>query len=706
MKKITIHFFSLLLLFAVFWGTSKAYEGSQNDPDRFYHFALSRYMVEQGGLFLKEYPPVEDLGWGEYFSDKEFLYHQFTRIGYWLAKDQGIIAISLAISFSSLMLLYFFGATTGSVPLGLAASLMLLFSPAIYPRLFMVRPHVLAIFAFIGLVGFLFRRQPKWVLTFSLIFSLAYHAVYVPGLFFLAMIASSFLFRSPKLMEFRKASLFGIAGLVLGVLLNPYFPSNLVSAWQISQIPGLMTGALSHISFGQELYAVGSNHFLQLLLSSLLVTVAGIYFWGKSTDSEEKVDFYLLVFLCFFTGALAFLSRRGAEYFVPSTVFLFILTAKSLWSKDYEMWKRLLIPIGGFVLFTVVFIKDIQRATQVKKEKYVEDSLLAATILPNEEIKVFNCEWDLAPYILYQRPKARVTDLLDPSLLYFANPPLFQAKSKLQQGLVGNPQALLKELFRADYVFCQNPMIVQQLQKDPFFLQLYPKFTEKKFLSESVPHVFRIENLDTEERASFLKKAKGKFFSQVSEEEFLNLDPTTKPAFEEDLDFAGIRILNFEQFFKNRPEQLGKGQGLANCVLVQAKDEVREFVGSEYLTIGGGRNIRVWRGNKKIYESGKGFTQNSLIQTVIPLSPKLAADESLNFIVCSGSGANFWSFSASFLNRSQFKELCFWKNSQIYPNAKKIDSDFVGTNPDTCIGSMALQPLPTEYWPGQLNRLY
>lgn len=706
MKKAMIHFFSVLVLFGIFWGISKAYEGSQNDPDRFYHFALSRYMVEQGGLFPKEYPPVEDLGWGEYFTDKEFLYHQITRIGYWLAKDEGVISISLAISFSSLVLVYFFGATIGSVPLGFAASLMLLFSPAIYPRLFMVRPHVLAIFAFIGLIGFLIRRQPKWVLAFSLVFSLAYHAIYVPGLFFLAMIVSSFIYQSPKFLEIRKVSLFGIVGLVLGILLNPYFPSNLVSAWQISQIPGLMTGALSHISFGQELYAVGSNHFLQLLMSSLLVTVAGIYFWGKSTDSDEKVDFYLLVLLCFFTGALAFLSRRGAEYFVPSTVFLFIFTAKSLWSKDYEMWKRLLFPVGGIVLITIFFIKDVQRATQVKKEKYVEDSLLAARILPDESIKVFNCEWDLAPYILYQKPKARVTDLLDPSLLYFANPPLFQAKSKLQQGLVGNPQALLKELFRADYVFCQNPVIVQQLQKDPFFLQLYPKFTEKKFLSESVPHIFRIENTDSDERVAFLKKAKGKFFSQVSEEEFLSLSPASKAAFEEELDFTGIRILNFEQFFKNRTEQLGKGQGLANCVLVQAKEGLGEFAGSEYLTIGGGRNIRVWRGNKKIYESGKGFTQNILAQTVIPLNPKLGTGESLDFIVCSGSGANFWSFSASFLNRTQFKELCLWKNSQIYPNATTVNSEFIGTNPETCIGTMAIQPLPTEYWPGQLNRLY
>ena len=63
---------------------------SLGDPDRYYHFALSRDMVASGQVFLRSVPQVEDLGWGELFVDKEFLFHQLTALGYRIAGDGGV----------------------------------------------------------------------------------------------------------------------------------------------------------------------------------------------------------------------------------------------------------------------------------------------------------------------------------------------------------------------------------------------------------------------------------------------------------------------------------------------------------------------------------------------------------------------------------------------------------------------------------------
>src|SRR5687768_5793418 len=46
------------------------------DPDRFYHLGLSRLIAASG--LPEVLPQVEDLGWGRYFPDKEFLFHALT----------------------------------------------------------------------------------------------------------------------------------------------------------------------------------------------------------------------------------------------------------------------------------------------------------------------------------------------------------------------------------------------------------------------------------------------------------------------------------------------------------------------------------------------------------------------------------------------------------------------------------------------------
>ena len=50
------------------------------DPDRSYHYALSRVVAEQG--VPRTLPQVTGIGWDKAFFDKEFLWHQLTGLGY------------------------------------------------------------------------------------------------------------------------------------------------------------------------------------------------------------------------------------------------------------------------------------------------------------------------------------------------------------------------------------------------------------------------------------------------------------------------------------------------------------------------------------------------------------------------------------------------------------------------------------------------
>ncbi len=68
------------LMTTVYAGVYGAHiQAGSNDPVRYHHLALSRLSSEQG--LLRTLPQIEDLGWGQYFPDKEFLFHVLTATG-------------------------------------------------------------------------------------------------------------------------------------------------------------------------------------------------------------------------------------------------------------------------------------------------------------------------------------------------------------------------------------------------------------------------------------------------------------------------------------------------------------------------------------------------------------------------------------------------------------------------------------------------
>ena len=75
-----------------------------NDPDRFYHLGLSRLISTQG--LLRTLPQAEDLGWGHYFPDKEFLFHVFTGAADWVGGPVAVLALVPMFGIAISMLLY------------------------------------------------------------------------------------------------------------------------------------------------------------------------------------------------------------------------------------------------------------------------------------------------------------------------------------------------------------------------------------------------------------------------------------------------------------------------------------------------------------------------------------------------------------------------------------------------------------------------
>ena len=131
-----------------------------NDPDRFYHLALSRLMSTQEGL-VRTLPQVEDLGWGRYFPDKEFLFHVMTGGADWIAGAWGVMMVVPLLGAAIIACLYVELSRVIRPSQAAALVMTVAFITTIFIfRLTILRPHLLAILFFCMLVIALFRGRP------------------------------------------------------------------------------------------------------------------------------------------------------------------------------------------------------------------------------------------------------------------------------------------------------------------------------------------------------------------------------------------------------------------------------------------------------------------------------------------------------------------------------------------------------------------
>jgi len=95
--------------------------------------------------------------------------------------------------------------------------------------------------------------------------------------------------------------------------------------------------------------------------------------------------------------------------------------------------------------------------------------LSAMTILPDDADgkKLFNCEWEAAPYVLHARPAIRFVDILDPALLWVHDPVKYALRQRLIAGLSPSPATDLRQHFKADYVLCAAEALNAQLKAQP-----------------------------------------------------------------------------------------------------------------------------------------------------------------------------------------------------------------------------------------------
>ncbi|MCC6137568.1 MAG: hypothetical protein IT287_02980 [Bdellovibrionaceae bacterium] len=646
-----------------------------SDPDYFYHVALSKQIMTSG--FPETVPQVKDIGWDVLFTDKEYLYHVITTLFYSLFGEAGIRATSLIFLAISTCVIFFQSVKNLGWRLFWVPFTIIALDPYFLRRMIMVRPQTLAVMLFVFLlVGFVTKR--KYVVLFSsLLFALSYHGLQVPGLLIAASLFTSFVV-SPGHIKY---AAFCAMGLIAGCLLNPYFPGNLTFLSQITNIVRDTTGAAT-LQYGGEIYPWVTSEYLNYSFISGAVLALAFSAMGTVGDSQresDKDDHSLLMFLtvsfCLFL-AVSMLTPRGREYLIPTGALLIIQVLRHS-------------PVTGTALVTlmaVVQFFSIQSRFNIlfapgSKEGLAEMFAALDKIPDDDKSHMLNCNWSHAPFIIYKKPNVTFVDIMDPSFLYLANRSLHDARTDMMNGKFPDSRFIMNDVFKAKYMLCENFKVNSAFDMDPHFERLYPETPISK--STSPIALFKLKE------SSMLPNFQREFLYSLptSRDQWLPLTAEIKGA-KETLPTSYLNFLlqlpKDTLVAKTKDEK----ERVANCLFLKPKD-LAAHIGSEYIGIGGGPNVRLWVNDEALFENNGEPERLKMTDVLVPLPKPLKASDKVVAMVCPGVVQSYFGITMSFWTAPQMQTVCEPRDLKIETTEAPTEWKFKGSQEKNCMAPIA-----------------
>lgn len=469
------------------------------DWDGYYHIKWSSLLWENFRQFkwlpTFEWLPLTVLNPQDY-ADHHFLFHLLQIPFLWFfepvtaAKVSTVFYATLAI-FSVYWLLFRYEVKYQLI--WLAA--ILTCSNAFFYRMNMAKAPPLTIIITVLGIHLLFQRKYVWLLP--LMFAFVWTYSLFPLLLFAAIIWTVIIGWNERRLEWRPIA-YTFSGMVLGNLINPYFPQNILLFFEHFWTK-FKVGSDFVVAVGGEWYPYSGMELLTNFPIAMLAMLIGyILFVPRKSAVPEKAAF----FLAFTTILLAaqFRSKRFAEYFPPFAV-LFAAFAWNAFTTPKvvelpEDFQRDIDPyldaqkpterqswmasarvaavwVAGILLCILWLVNMIglsrlgsdyggligNISTNEPGDKYRRTMEFATGLdetgaenIPKGE-RIFNCTWDDFPKLFFYDTKHTYVYGLDPNYLYSENPELYKLLKDITEGKIDDPAPLIRDRFGANYIF-------------------------------------------------------------------------------------------------------------------------------------------------------------------------------------------------------------------------------------------------------------
>lgn len=472
------------------------------DWDGYYHIKTSMLFWENfsQGKWLPtfEWLPLTVLN-PQHYNDHHFLFHLLQIPFLWFfepvmaAKIAAVTFSSLAI-FSIYWLLHRYKVEYPLIWLAAILTCANMF----YYRMNMAKAPPLTIIITVAGIYLLFERKYKWLLP--LMFAFVWTYSLFPLLLFAAVIWAIIIAWNERRFEWEPLA-YTFGGMILGNIINPYFPNNLRLFWE-HFITKFTASSEFAVAVGGEWYPYSGLELLTHFPVAMAAMLIGyILFVPKGSRLPEKATFFLM--FASILLAAQFRSKRFAEYFPPFSILFaafswqaFILKDKIHLPEDFafeigpyldaekktgkqdkwETFKQAAVWTLGLVLIVYFFINMIglQKigidqggllgtiSGNESNDRYRRSMEWAQGVdangkenIPAGEI-IFNTNWDDFPKLFFFNTKHRYVYGLDPNYLFSENPELYTQLLDITGGKTDDAGPIIREKFGANYVFADS----------------------------------------------------------------------------------------------------------------------------------------------------------------------------------------------------------------------------------------------------------
>lgn len=490
----TLYLFLFLIVFSYFLYLNST--PSFPDPDSFYHAKLAQIISQEGIPQDFTWLPFTTLS--NIYIDHHLLYHLILVPLVLILPP--LVAVKLAAAFFAALTILTFQWLLDKfkIKYSFIYTLILLFAHQFVFRINLAKVPSLSLIVLLLFIYFLFINKNKWpwqlfLLSFAYVWlyggwPIAFGLIslyFLVDLVFITLKNKKFNWQILKLSKY-KIFLSSIFGFVAGLVINPYFPTNLKFYYQQTIQIGLVNYK-DIVGVGGEWYGfnifdlVGYEVFTFILLTLALL----IFFIHLKKQSAKSWTLFLLSLIFFI---LTLKSQRNVEYFIPFSLLFSSFTISRILSSNRPRFslakiKRLLpYPkiIPTLLLALLVFYLPIVVAANFKglrdnlRKNYTFDQFkdsslwLMANTSPGDI--VFHDDWDDWPVFFYHNSHNRYIVGLDPTFMYFKSHRQYWRWRHIATGQTTTDICLtVHDSFYSNYIFVKNdnPNLKKNLDKDP-----------------------------------------------------------------------------------------------------------------------------------------------------------------------------------------------------------------------------------------------
>jgi hypothetical protein len=274
-------------------------------------------------------------------------------------------------------------------------------------------------------------------------------------------------------------------GIAAGLIINPYFPHNLV--FIVQHILPKLTETTA-LSVGNEWFPYNTGQLLENSPLALLAFIGGALALGfahRRMDTRTTTAYLLAILF----GLMLFQSRRFIEYFPPFALIFAafawtpILRRAQTTDDETEPSIRRIRQVLALALVVVLLFagtrstlaraQDSLRASRPYGMYAGSAAWLEANTPPGS--RVFQTDWDDFPRLFYYNTHNTYLVGLDPTYMQQYDPDLYERWVDITRGRVPRPSEAIRSEFGARYVMSDllHGSFLELADEDPRLIEVY-----------------------------------------------------------------------------------------------------------------------------------------------------------------------------------------------------------------------------------------